>query len=115
MNHLANPLRVADEREFQLAEVRALNYRLELTNRDLGRELSGARDRIAELEYELSEARASAARRIGQLEQRLGEAPAAPLPLRYRCVDRCVRVVKRLPLLPALLRSVRRGVLQGRR
>jgi hypothetical protein len=99
----------------QLAEVRGLNCRLEVTNRDLVRELHRARLRAGQLEDQLSVERASAAFRVGEIEQQLREARAFRSRLRYRLVDGCVRVVKCIPLLGPLLRLARRALSVERR
>src|SRR4051812_22392901 len=115
MNHPSNPPCPPDALGVQLAEVRALNRRLELAQRELGHELTGARNRIAELEREMGEANARALHRIGQLEQELRAAQAAPRPFRYRLVDGCVRALRLVPLASPFLRLVKRGLAHFRR
>jgi hypothetical protein len=110
MTQLADPLPDIDPRTWQLAEVRGLNRRLELANRDLGRELHSARTRLGQLECQLAEARTRVDFRVRQLEQELRELRELPLRWRYRVVDGCLGVLKGIPLLGPLLRLARRLV-----
>jgi hypothetical protein len=106
MNPTVGPNRVTDALATQLAEVRALNQRLEVANRDLGRDLSVARARIAQLEQQQLDTRNAWSARVAQLEGELARRQAPGGRLR--------RVCARVPGVPTLVRLLRKACASAR-